>query len=225
MRKQQLYIIVYMVAVAAVFGAGVTGIYLASAATLRGNEVLAEQRGLVELFGLGAPAMMSKADLTETVARQVDDSEWCEDPVTGWRFRLLKAYADAGKQQLIAYGFRFRGLGFWAPIEGILAVSPSLDRTVGIAILAHKETPGLGGRIEEPVFTGQFRRGVTLSAPAGAQGKWIYIDAGSPTAGSSAYGRHVDAITGATQTSMAMARILDDFMGRFSRAMSARRSS
>ncbi len=218
MTRRSVYTVVFMIVIAAVFGAGVTGIFLASRRTLRENESFLRERALVRAFGLGDPDALSPEQTAEIVSAQIDDSEVRRDPETGWEFRLLRAFADAGHTQLQACGFRFRGLGFWGPVEGILALSPDLENSVGLVILSHKETPGLGGRIEEPVFTDAFRDGLDLS-PAPTGSKHIFIDAVVPQPGSPAFGRHVDAITGATQTSMAMERMLDDFIARFHRAM------
>jgi len=215
---KSVYIVVFMVLVAAVCGAGVTGIYLASRTTLARNNQLRGQKALVTVFGFDDGNERSDEQIAALVAARVDGSETRTDPLTGWSFPLLKAYRDDERQELLAYGFRFRGLGFWAPIDGILALTPDLAETVGLVVLEHKETPGLGGRIEEPIFTDQFRKGITVSSPA-PDDRCLTVSASPPPADSPTYPRHVDAITGATQTSMAMDRILNDFLGRFSRAM------
>jgi Na+-transporting NADH:ubiquinone oxidoreductase subunit C len=214
---KQLYIILFMVLAAAIFGSGVTGIYLISKRTLERNNELRAQRALVDVFGLGDAVEMSAEQIAELVQRRIDDAETRTDPGTGWTFHLLKAYADDQRQRLLAYGFRFRGLGFWAPIEGMLAVTPDLSETVGLVILEHKETPGLGGRIEEPAFTRQFREGVRIFPP-GPDGACLIVSSTEP-ADPEARTHHVDAITGATQTSLAMERILNEFLERFGRAM------
>jgi Na+-transporting NADH:ubiquinone oxidoreductase subunit C len=57
--------------------------------------------------------------------------------------------------------FKFSGL--WGIINAVINVSPGItesgfqaDRIQGLRIISHQETPGLGGRIEEPLFLKQF---------------------------------------------------------------------
>jgi len=217
MTTKPWFIVGFMAAVALVFGSGVTGIYLGAAGLLQRNTEFLRQRALVSVFGYGDPRSMTKPEVSALVTAQVVAGERCTDPETGASFELIKAYADAGRTELKAYGFQFRGLAFWGPVQAILAVTPDLTRTVGLVVLEQSETPGLGGRIEEPVFTDQFRAGITV-APNGP-GPFIRMaSAGTPDPD----GRQVDAITGATQTCMALERVLNQQLGVFHRAMAVR---
>ena len=214
MKNSPFYIVAFMVLMAAVFGAGVTGIYLASQGTLERNRAFLRERSLVEAFGIGDTRQLTKNQVLELVEKRIEQDDTIRDPESGWETPLLKAYEPDGKT-LIGYGFMFRGPGFWAPIEGILAVSPDLTTTIGMTIVQQAETPGLGGRITEPIFTKQFREGILISPPE--NGPHIRVGAADK-----ANPRQVDAITGATQTSMAMERILNDALEAFHRALSAR---
>lgn len=215
---KRLYIVFFMVAIAAVFGAGVTGINVLARKTLEQNDRLIRQKALIKLFNLADVSQLSKDEVEQIVNSQIDDSETRRDPETGWEFQLLKAYEDADRTQLKSYAFKFRGLGFWAPIEGLLAVTPDLQKTAGCIIVEQQETPGLGGRIEEPFFMRPFEDGLLITPPEkGAQ--IIYMGSTKPDPGSPQDGRQFDAITGATQTSLAMKRILNDYLMRFNRAM------
>ncbi|GAB4222074.1 MAG: Na(+)-translocating NADH-quinone reductase subunit C [Spirochaetales bacterium] len=102
------------------------------------------------------------------------------------------------------YAKEFSGSGLWGTITGILAVDASVTRIVGIQIVSHNETPGLGGRVAEPWFKEQFqglrirdgRIRVTYGAEAGS-GKANKEEG------------IVDGITGASRTSQAMDAILN----------------
>ena len=100
-------------------------------------------------------------------------------------------------------GFAFSGMGFWDRIEGIIVLSLDFNKLVNIQFLEQKETPGLGARIEEPWFTDQFR-GLTIAwdHPSGER---VIIGA-SPDPGAE---NRVDAITGASQTSLALMKLLN----------------
>lgn len=83
--------------------------------------------------------------------------------------------------------------GYSGEIKVLLAVS-SAGEIYDYSVLAHLETPGLGNKIEEPGFRGQFK-GKTLSGF-----KWkVKKDGGD-----------VDSITAATISSRAIAEILEN---------------
>ncbi|AFG37863.1 FMN-binding protein [Spirochaeta africana] len=105
------------------------------------------------------------------------------------------------------HAFEFSGSGLWGPIRGVIAVTANLEKIVGLEIVEHNETPGLGGRIEESGYKQQFRgliipddKTFTLN-PAGDSDK----DSGQ-----------VDSVTGATRTSEAMAGIINTEIRRLS---------
>lgn len=103
------------------------------------------------------------------------------------------------------YAKEFRGSGLWGTITGIVAVDESVSQIVGIQIVSHNETPGLGGRIAEPWFKEQFR-GLKVK-----NGK-IQVTYGSE-AGSGKGNKEqgvADGITGASRTSQSMDRILNN---------------
>ncbi len=216
--KKYAYIVFFMIGISAFFGSAVSGLFIISQNKLEQNRQLRLQKAFVEAFRLGDVQTLSSAAIAELVETQVQRGEMRQDPVTGWEFELIKAYTSPARQELAGYGFFFRGLGFWAPIEGLMTVDPDLQQTIGLVILRQQETPGLGGRIEEPVFTDQFRDGLKIEPP-GQDQKYLEISATAPDAGSPRAGRHVNAITGATQTGMAMERILNEYLARFNRAM------
>ncbi|MCA0043479.1 FMN-binding protein [Celeribacter litoreus] len=97
------------------------------------------------------------------------------------------------------------GAGYVAPIDAILALRADMNTIAGLAVLAQAETPGLGGRIEEPAWLSQWR------------GKEI-ADASGAVRFAVAKGRassefEVDGITGATRTSSAVTRIMRFWLG------------
>ena len=97
------------------------------------------------------------------------------------------------------------GTGYGGPIEAMVAVADDMNTVAGLTVLSHGETPGLGARITEPAWRQQF------------SGKRIADDTGAVRltvargGGSSEF--EVDAITGATRTSTAMANMLQFWLG------------
>ena len=54
------------------------------------------------------------------------------------------------------YALRFTGQGLWGTITGILAVDASIRSVTGVEVIAHNETPGLGGKIDAEYFKAQY---------------------------------------------------------------------
>lgn len=227
MLQGRLYTVGFMVVVACAFTAAVAGLSIVSKPVIARNERLLEQRAYVQVFGLGDVSKLSVDEALSLVDRFIAlpaaDTEPLVDPETGREFTVLRAYEDESKETLKAIAFNFRGLGFWAPIEGWLALTPDLDRSVGIVITRHSETPGLGGRVQEPIFTKPFESGILVTPPEDSGSTCIIVSSTPPPEGTEKAERHIDAITGATQTCMAMETILDESLRAFRRAWDAGR--
>lgn len=103
----------------------------------------------------------------------------------------------------------FYGMGLWGTINGILAVDGEVSSTVGLQIIGHNETPGLGGRIDDDSFKDQFKgeelKDGRLKILSGAE-----VGSGGPADPKDGV---VDGITGATRTSQAMEIIVNREIG------------
>jgi Na+-transporting NADH:ubiquinone oxidoreductase subunit C len=108
--------------------------------------------------------------------------------------------------QTVAYALPVSGQGFWAPIKGVIGLKADRRTITGIAFYEQNETPGLGAQITTIAFTSQFQ-GKELSSGD----KPLNIrPPGSPL------GRgDVEAVTGATQTSTRLEKILNDSLTRW----------
>jgi Na+-transporting NADH:ubiquinone oxidoreductase subunit C len=100
-------------------------------------------------------------------------------------------------------GFDISGMGVWGLINGIVVLTGDLNEIVNIQFFDHKETPGLGARIEENWFINQFK-GLKIAWNKPKKERIII----GPSSDLNAENR-VDAITGATQTSVALMRLLN----------------
>ena len=195
------YTLGFMAVLCLVFGTGVATVHYATRDMLAANEQLNHNRMVCAVFGLPvdgrAPADYARA-MTKTL-------ETARVPDGRGGTRVLYRHAQADPPLM---AFTFHGMGFWDRIEGVAAMTLDLETMVRLRFLDHKETPGLGGRIEEPAFLDQFE---------GLQPDW----SGPPDrrivigADSGASARHrVDAVTGATQTSTALMRFLNEELTR-----------
>lgn len=101
-----------------------------------------------------------------------------------------------GKDGTIA--FEFKGPGLWGPIYGIASIHADMKTIRIIKILHQEETPGLGARISEKEYLSQFRNKEFIP-------KLIFKPQGKAMANN-----EVDAITGATGTSNALEKLLNE---------------
>ncbi len=110
-----------------------------------------------------------------------------------------------------AYAKEFNGSGLWGNINGIIAVDGEVNRTLGLEIISHNETPGLGGRIDEPWFKEQLRNerivDGTIRVSGAGEGDEDHDNG------------EIDAITGASRTSDAMQVIFNNQLSDISDAL------
>lgn len=108
----------------------------------------------------------------------------------------IDVYARRDENLVIhSYALPLQGSGLWGMMEGYVGVSADLQTLLGIEFTKHNETPGLGGRIDERIYKEQFR-GVPL-------GNLPIV-----------HTEDLNAITGATSTSNAVLRIVNDTMNK-----------
>jgi Na+-transporting NADH:ubiquinone oxidoreductase subunit C len=214
-----VYVVLFAALFSAVFTAVVVSLQVTAEPTIRANEAVREERALVKVFSLADDVeSLSPERVNEIVNERIDDSLKVTDPVTGKEFQVYRATDEGGKP--VGVAFVISGNGFWAPITGLLALSPDRTRVLRTVFTDNKETPGLGGRITEEAF--QKDQFVGLDATKPAEGKpYLYVASQRPEGGPQA-DRTVEAITGATQTSRAVVRFVNADLAAFQRAMDAR---
>ena len=191
-KKSPAYVLSFMAAICLVFGAGIAGVNYATQGLLAKNAAMHRNRVLCRAF------MLDVADSSAEAYQQAVDAALQSSDAGG---RLLYTCTAPGKESV---GFVAGGMGFWDRIEAVVVLSPDLERILNIQFLDQKETPGLGARIEEPWFTDQFKN---LEVAWNAAPDQRVLVGTSPSDNAP---NEVDAITGATQTSMALMRFLND---------------
>jgi Na+-translocating ferredoxin:NAD+ oxidoreductase subunit G len=100
--------------------------------------------------------------------------------------------------KLLGYAFTAEGSGYQGTIKMIAGISPDLSVMNGIEILESQETPGLGAEIGRDGFKEQFL-GLETKEPV------EYVKNQKPEKAN-----QIEAITGATISSRAVVRILND---------------
>jgi len=107
--------------------------------------------------------------------------------------KKFKYYVTSNNQII----FEFKGNGLQGEIHGAIALMDDLDTIKGITIIKQEETPGLGGRIGETEFLGQFKN------------KKLFPELRIVRQGKASGINEVDGITGATLSCNALQEMLN----------------
>lgn len=110
--------------------------------------------------------------------------------------------------ELVGFAISGSGMGFQDTIEIIYGYAPELNAIVGYQVIASRETPGLGTRIEtDKVFLENFKQ-LDVSLNANQDALANSIETVKPGKKTQAW--QIDTITGATISSKAVAEILQN---------------
>jgi len=104
---------------------------------------------------------------------------------------------------IIGYAFMMEGNALWGSVKGYMAVSKDLNEILGVDFVSHSETPGLGGRIDEPWFKDQFRN---INIDKGEKDSIVFRPSEKG---------NVDGITGATLTSVSVKNMINEDLYNF----------
>ena len=111
-----------------------------------------------------------------------------------------------GAGELVGFAIQAQGMGYQDVISVLYAYSPEEDAVTGFRVLESRETPGLGDKIDfDPEFLANFERlTVELTADLAA----VLHPIESVKHGEKTESWQIDAITGATVSSVAVTKIL-----------------
>lgn len=195
--KSPSYVLFFITIICVVFGVGVSVVNYATQGLLAQNEALQRNRVVARAFMLDvegkSPAAYEKAVEANIAYQEIKDGD-----------RTWKVYKKGDD----AIGFVVSGMGFWDRITALLVLTPDMEKVLNIQFFGQKETPGLGARIEDPWFTDQFKD-LQIAWDNPKDSRIIVGASPDPNAQN-----RVDAITGATQTSMALMNFLNEELAR-----------
>ena len=191
MREKKWFPILYMFVVTAFFSSIVIGV-----SQFTKERVTANQKRSFEQAVLAVGPGMYDADASDLeLHRRFQEHISRPDEFTAGAYTIKK------KSQLIAYALPIQGQGFWAPIKGVIGIGADEKTITGVVFYEQKETPGLGAQITTIEFRGQFQGKVMSAGP-----KPITFKRPGDVLGKS----DVHAVTGATQTSARLEKIIND---------------
>lgn len=109
---------------------------------------------------------------------------------------VYKVFDD--NNNLLGYSLVYEGNGFQGKIRLMAALSEDLNKIISYEILEQSETPGLGTKVNDKEFKGQFRNLVTTPSIVGLKG----TVPSNPN--------EIQTITGATISSRAIVSIINN---------------
>ncbi|MGR3320256.1 MAG: FMN-binding protein [Candidatus Anammoxibacter sp.] len=190
--KERIWMVALLVIVALVSAAMLAVINIKTAPIVRKNNAIKLKKGVLEVFNIE----YNDGSLEEVFDSNVDIVE--KEEIVYYQ---LKKRDDGQDGSLIA--FKISGPGFWGTIHALIAMQSDFDTIGGIKFLKHEETPGLGGRIDEEWFYSQFK---------GKRIKPKLVKVPYDTAKTQ---NEFDAITGATETSRCVEKLINNGVNAF----------
>ncbi|MGL6161756.1 Na(+)-translocating NADH-quinone reductase subunit C [Microbulbifer sp.] len=103
-----------------------------------------------------------------------------------------------------------RGYGLWGTLFGFLALESDLKTVAGLGFYEHKETPGLGGEVDNPNWKAQWVGKVVYDDEGGVD---LDVIKGSVNPNSPQAEHQVDGLSGATLTSNGVENLVNFWLG------------
>ena len=105
-----------------------------------------------------------------------------------------------------------RGYGLWGTLFGYLALEGDANTVAGIGFYDHKETPGLGGEVDNPNWKAQWL-GKKIFDEDFTQPKLALVK-GGVNIGSAEASYQIDSLSGATLTSRGVTNLIQYWLGQ-----------
>ena len=188
--------------------------------------LLKEGSSISELFGSIEPRIVNLETGEYDSAINLDayeESAFSRDPNTSIELSssqdiaLLKrrenfqtVYLHYESQALNAIILPVRGYGLWGTMKGYLALEPDFKTIIGLEFFDHKETPGLGGEIDNPKWKAIWKGKEVFSESGDIL---ISVIKGSVDKSSEQAKYQVDGLSGATITSNGVTNLLSFWLG------------
>jgi electron transport complex protein RnfG len=184
-----------LVGVGVVCGLLIVSVFVLTGPVIARNEAAALQRAVFEVL----PGAVARASFALTADGSLQPAQEGDDP-----WRMVHAGYD-GEGRLLGVAIEAQAMGYQDVIRLLYGYAPQSEAIVGMAVLASKETPGLGDKIEkDPAFRANFQAlDVSLAPDGSLQHPIVAVKHGTKSEP-----WQIDGITGATISSKAVANIL-----------------
>mgnify|MGYP000247522843 CR=1 FL=1 len=178
--KEKLLMVIFLLVLGSILTTALVAVNYYTKPTIEKNEELKLKRNILRAL---------KLDFQEEEIEEVFEENVTVKEKGGRTFFIARTEKVA---------FLFEGSGLWGPIRGAIAMDTALTTIDGITIIYQEETPGLGSRIAEREYLDKFI-GKKFSPELELTGEGKAVEE-----------NEIDAITGATLSSDALIRILNN---------------
>jgi Na+-transporting NADH:ubiquinone oxidoreductase subunit C len=132
-----------------------------------------------------------------------------DDPATLRRLeKYALVYLIESEQGIERVVLPIRGYGLWGTLYGYVAVANDFDTIEGLTFYAHKETPGLGGEVDNPNWKALWP-GVKIYS----EGQPAIALVKTPSSSAEQAAFEVDALSGASLTSRGVQNLMRFWLG------------
>ncbi len=187
--------VVFMFIVTLVCTTIVTAVKIVNEDRIERNRKIKLQKTILTVLGIKSDYLKTPDMVSEVYKKRIRQEKTGD--------RTIYACYDNNGETVTGYAFPVDGQGFWGPIYAMVAVNPDATKLLGVSFYRHSETPGLGGRISEAWFSGQFK-GLSLVL-TGNEKQYFYLVPEEDRKRKN----DLDAITGASRTSDAVQAFLN----------------
>ena len=203
MTEKKWYPVVYMFVLTALCSSIVIGFTQATRSMVKSNEKIIFEKAVISVL----PSLYDPNQKTSNpqLHKIFIEKVTAPDQTTGGAYTLKKG----GK--IIAYALPIEGKGFWAQIRAVIGIEADKKTITGFAVYQQNETPGLGAEIAKPEFKNQFKGKII------ATGEKLFNIA---RPGAELDQSSVHAVTGATQTSTRLEKIINDSLKEWQKKVS-----
>lgn len=160
--------------------------------------------GLGDLAAFSISAVARDPDLSKAIPKELDLAAIRRRP------KYMPVYWVKGERGFTRLILPIYGRGLWSTLYGYLALERDLATVAGISFYDHRETPGLGGEVDNPRWKALWRGKQAFDA----QGQVVIevvkgaVDLSRPQAI-----HQVDGLTGATLTTRGVDRLIRYWLG------------
>ena len=191
MQDKKWFPVLYMFIVTAFFSSIVIGVSQFTKQRVIANQKRSFEQAVLAVLPGAYDANASDLELHQRFQEQIDKPDEFS----------AGAYTIKKDGRLVAYALPIQGQGFWAPIEGVIGIAADKKTITDVIFYEQKETPGLGAQITTIKFRSQFQGKVISTGP-----KPLSFKRPGDILGKS----DVHAVTGATQTSARLEKIINN---------------
>ncbi len=173
------------------FGSALAAVHVTLAPTIENNKISETKEKVPELV-LGveqAQTIAQKGTKLDIVGHQIEVDKAGQKTF----YSVYEALLEGKKSGWV---IKASGQGYADKIELLLGVDPKVEKVTGLFVLDQKETPGLGNKVIEPKWRGQFTQKPTDKA-------FAVTKKGASTP------YEIDAVTGATISSRSVTQIVN----------------